>query len=121
MRIVIAALLLYAATGHAQDEAEPSKTLAPGKGVELATARCVICHDATHITRTKLSRGEWEFSIKNMIERGAPVAPAEIAPILEYLSTYYNRDVAAPAATAATVATADGGGDPVANLLNANA
>ena len=84
----------------AQDEPAP-KNLTPGPGVEITTARCVICHDATHITRTKLSRGEWEFNIKNMIERGAPIAPNEIAPILEYLSTYYNRDKAAPASAAA--------------------
>ena len=90
MRLFVATLLLLVGAASAQDEAEPAKTLAPGKGVELTTARCVICHDATHITRTKLSRGEWEFNIKNMIERGAPIAPAEIAPILEYLSAYYN-------------------------------
>lgn len=85
MRVIAVAILIAAGTAWAQDP-EPSRTLAPGKGFELTTARCVICHDATHITRTKLSRGEWEFSIKNMIERGAPIAPNEIAPILEYLS-----------------------------------
>ncbi len=116
MRLFVATLLLLVGVASAQDEAEPAKTLAPGKGVELTTARCVICHDATHITRTKLSRGEWEFNIKNMIERGAPIAPAEIVPILEYLSAYYNREVAPPAAAASA-----GSGDPMANLLNANA
>ena len=118
-RAVGVALLLAACVAcnrAGAQESEPSKTLTPGKGVELTTARCVICHDATHITRTKLSRGEWEFSIKNMIERGAPIAPNEVAPILEYLSLYYNRDVAAPAPAAST-----GSGDPIANLLNANA
>ena len=89
--------------------------MTPGKGIELTTARCVICHDATHITRTRLSRGEWEFSIKNMIERGAPIAPHEIAPILEYLALYYNRDVAPPAPVAVV------SGDAVSNLLNTNA
>jgi cytochrome c len=99
MRRLVVALLLCAGVTqgrvHAQEEEAP-RTLTPGKGVELATARCVTCHDAQHITRAKLSRGEWEFNIKNMIERGAPIAPNEIAPILEYLSTYYNRDVAPP-------------------------
>ena len=117
-RRVLFAALLIAASGFigAQEEPAPSRTLTPGKGVELTTARCVICHDAQHITRTKLSRGEWEFNIKNMIERGAPIAPNEIAPILEYLATYYNRDVAPPAPAAGPTA-----GDPVTNLLNANA
>jgi cytochrome c len=114
-RFVSLVLLLAACgTACAQEEA-PARTLIPGKGVELTTARCVICHDATHITRTKLSRGEWEFNIKNMIERGAPIAPDEIAPILEYLALYYNRDVAPPAPAAAA------GGDAITNLLNSNA
>lgn len=119
MKRVAAALVLILGVAHAQqpDEPEPPRTLTPGKGVELTTARCITCHDAQHITRTKLSRGEWEFNIKNMIERGAIIAPNEIAPILEYLATYYNRDAAPPPA----VATASAGGDGVANLLNANA
>ena len=116
-RAVWVALLLAAGTARAQD-AEPSRTLTPGKGVELTIARCVICHDAQHITRTKLSRGEWEFNIRNMIERGAPIALAEIAPILEYLATYYNRDAAPPPPAAST---SKGSGDPMANLLNTNA
>ena len=117
MRAVLPVLWLAVSLAHAQDP-EPSRTLAPGKGVELATARCVICHDATHITRTKLSRDEWDFSIKNMIERGAPIAANEIAPILEYLSLYYNRDSPAPQPAAVSTASS---GDAVSNLLNANA
>jgi|GEM_PF-814774 len=110
-------LLLLAGLVHAQqaDEPEPPKTLTPGKGVELTVARCVTCHEATHITRTKLSRDEWEFNIKNMIERGAQIAPNEIAPILEYLATYYNRDAPPPPAAAASE------GDAITKLLNANA
>src|SRR5262249_3779635 len=123
---VVMAMVAIAAAGMvapsvAQD-AEPSKTLIPGKGSALTTARCATCHDAQHITRTRLSRGEWEFNIKNMIERGAPIAPAEVPLILEYLATYYNRDSPAPPPDpdAASYGT-DGGGDPVQRLLNANA
>ncbi len=101
----------------AQD-AEPPRTLMPGKGVEITTEKCVLCHDAQHITRTKLSRGEWEFNIKNMIERGAPIKPEEIPPILEYLATYYNRDSAPLAAEASAPAES---GDAVSRLLAANA
>ena len=110
MRGVIAVLTLMAGCSgwvEAQDEPSAPKFLTAGPGVEITTARCVLCHDATHITRTRLSSGEWEFNIKNMIERGAPIAPAEIAPILEYLATYYNRDKAPPPAQPAA-ATAMG-------------
>ena len=113
---------MVCAVALAQD-ADPPKTLIPGKGSDLTTARCATCHDAQHITRAKLSRGEWEFSIRNMIERGAPIAPVEIPVILEYLATYYNRDSAAPSAdpAAAGFGMDAGGGDAVQQLLNANA
>jgi len=103
-------------------EDEAPRTLTPGKGSDLATARCATCHDARHITRTRLSRGEWEYNIKNMIDRGAPMAPNEISIILEYLATYYNRDAPAPGPDPATASFGmSAGGDPVQQLLNAHA
>lgn len=122
----IAAVIALAAAAlpSPAQEAEPAKTLVPGKGSDLTTARCATCHDAQHITRARLSREEWEYNIHNMIERGAPVAPHEIPIILEYLATYYNRDRAAPppdpsAASYGFEAPADAG--PVARLLTTHA
>src|SRR5262245_24668505 len=91
------------APSSAQQDDAP-RNLTPGKGSELTTARCATCHDARHITRTRLSRGEWEYNIKNMIDRGAPIAASEIPIILEYLATYYNRDSPAPAPDPAAAA-----------------
>ena len=103
-------------------EPEPSKTLTPGKGSDLTTARCATCHDAQHITRARLSRGEWEYNIKNMKERGAPMEPAEIPVILEYLTAYYNRDSAPPEPDPSAAGFGMGAdASPVAKLLNANA
>ena len=86
-------------------EIAPPRSLAPGQGADLTMARCGICHDITHITRAKLSRGEWEDNVRNMVERGAPIPPGDIPVIVDYLSTYYNRDVAAPGAGAVTAST----------------
>jgi sulfite dehydrogenase len=106
-----------AITPLAAQEPEAPRTLMSGKGAELTTSRCVICHDAQHITRAKLSRDEWAFNVKNMIERGAPITPEEVQPIVDYLATYYNRDVAPPVADAAAPATED----PAQKLLTTNA
>jgi cytochrome c len=84
----------------AQQDA-PSKTLLPGPGAALTMAKCSICHDITHVTRSKLTRDEWDDNIKVMIARGMPIEPPEIAIVLDYLATYYNRDKPPPAATAA--------------------
>ncbi len=102
----------------AAQEAEPAKFLTPGKGSDLATARCGICHDVTHITRARLSRGEWQDNVRNMIERGAPIDPAEVPSIIDYLATYYNRDSEPPPPAPAAAAS---GGDPVQRLLANNA
>lgn len=120
-----AAVVLFAAYGAAisplsAQEAAPSHTLTPGKGADLTMARCALCHEITHVTRAKLSRGEWQDNVRNMIERGMPIAPEEIPIVVDYLATYYNRDAAAPApdpsAAAETAAQ-----DPVQRLLADNA
>ena len=120
--IVLAQGWVVTAPAFAQDPA-PANTLTPGKGSDLTTARCATCHDITHVTRSRLSRGEWEYNVKNMIERGAPIAPAEIPVILEYLAAYYSRDTEPPPPNpaAAGAGMADAGQDPVAHLLTANA
>ena len=81
----------------AQDVAAPT-TLIPGKGASLTMAKCSLCHDITHVTRTRLSRAEWEDNIKVMIARGMPIEPSEIPIVLDYLAAYYNRDAPPPAA-----------------------
>lgn len=124
-----AAVCLLGASGTAvaplaaQEEIAPSKTLTPGKGSELTTARCVICHDATHITRSRLSRAEWEDNIQVMIKRGMPIAPDEIPVVVEYLATYYSHAAppAAESVSAASSAPAAPAEDPVQKLLTTNA
>jgi len=100
-------------------EAAPSKTLLPGKGADLTMQRCAICHDITHVTRSRLSRDEWEDNIKVMIARGMPIEPHEIPIVVEYLATYYNRDKPPPAAEAPSEQPA-GSAAPIAGVLAAN-
>jgi hypothetical protein len=99
--VITAVMLAIGGAAIAQlsaQEAAPALTLTPGKGADLTMARCALCHEITHITRARLSRGEWQDNVRNMIERGMPIAPDEIPIVVEYLATYYNRDSAAPAA-----------------------
>lgn len=93
--------------------------LIAGPGSTLTESKCIICHELAHITRAQLSRGEWADNLHNMRERGAPLTDAEMAVILDYLATYYDRERPAPAPSADTLAA--GGDDPVQRLLNANA
>ncbi len=93
--------------------------LISGPGSTLTENKCKICHELQHIRRAPLSRGEWADNLRNMKERGTPMDEAEIAVILDYLSTYYNREKPAPAPAPDTLA--GGGDDPMQKLLNAHA
>jgi cytochrome c551/c552 len=92
--------------------------LIPGPGSTLTENKCKICHELEHIRRTPLSRGEWADNLRNMKERGTPMNDAEMATILEYLATYYNRDKPAPAPGADSLLSNQ---NPVEKLLAANA
>jgi len=107
------AALLAASAGAQEDR------LISGPGSTLTENKCKICHELQHIRRAQLSAGEWADTIKNMIERGAPINAGEMQVILTYLATYYNRDKSAPPPSADTLAA--GGDDPVQKLLNAHA
>lgn len=97
--------------------AQNPDTLISGPGSTLTENKCKICHELQHVRRTPLSRGEWADNLRNMKERGTPMDEAEMAIILDYLSTYYSRDPAPPPAPD----TLAGGGDPFQKLLNAHA
>lgn len=61
----------------------------PGPGADLTQAKCSLCHDITHVTRTRQDRAAWEETLRTMISRGAPLTPDEVKTITEYLSKNY--------------------------------
>jgi cytochrome c551/c552 len=109
----LSALLFLALAGAASAQDK----LVPGPGSTLTENKCKICHELQHIRRQPLSRGEWVDNLRNMKERGTPMTDAEMQVILEYLSTYYNRDKPAPPPSTDTLAA---GGDSVQALLERN-
>ena len=108
----LSVLLFLASTALAQDK------LISGPGSTLTENKCKICHELQHIRRSPLSRGEWADNLKNMKERGTPMTDAEMATILDYLATYYNREKPAPPEGPDTLLS---GGSPVEKLLATNA
>lgn len=102
----------FCAAAFSQDK------LISGPGSTLTENKCKICHELQHIRRTPLSRAEWADNLRNMKERGTPMSDAEMAVILDYLSTYYSRN---PAPPPAPDTLAGGGEDPMHKLLNDHA
>src|SRR5258706_3886900 len=117
LRRELGAAALAVATLICAAQAQDPEKLTSGPGATLTAQKCQICHELGHVTRSRLSRGEWADNLKNMRERGAPLTDAEVEVIVGYLAAYYGRDPA-PAPAPDTLAAT--GNDPIAKLLADN-
>lgn len=71
--------------------AETAK-LQPGPHLDLATARCLICHSADYIATQppNLPRTTWAAEVAKMKKvYGAPIADEDVEPLTEYLAKTY--------------------------------
>jgi hypothetical protein len=91
MGAVAASLLLIGLVvgGTAGLPVAQTSPLPPGKHAELVIGRCVICHSLEIVTQQRQDRAGWEAIVDRMIAYGAPIAPEEKGPILEYLATHF--------------------------------
>jgi sulfite dehydrogenase (cytochrome) subunit B len=80
-------------TGAMGDES--AVRLAKDPGSDLVRARCAICHSLDYIPMNSpfMTRTGWEAEVRKMIKMmGAPVAEAEVAPIVDYLAAHYGAE-----------------------------
>lgn len=80
-----------------QSATAAQQDLPPGKGVELANAKCVTCHEADLIVAQRLSKQGWTREVEKMIRWGAAVNDAEKAILVDYFSEHFAPRKAAPA------------------------
>lgn len=66
-----------------------SQDLPPGKGVELANAKCVTCHEADLIMAQRLTKQGWTREVEKMVRWGAVVSDAEKEVLVEYFSANF--------------------------------
>lgn len=93
-----AASVVHAASVKIELPAETA-TLKKAPGVELATQQCLVCHSAEYIAmQPTLPRKYWEGAVAKMQQKfGAPVAPGDVAAIVDYLAKNYGAEKAASA------------------------
>jgi hypothetical protein len=73
---------------------EETFQLKPGAGKDRVVRNCIICHSLDYIAMNAkvMDRKGWQTVINKMIQvMGAPVPPAHVPEILEYLSTHYSK------------------------------
>lgn len=86
-RWLLTALVLAPFAGRSQ--APPP--LPDGPGRELVERTCGQCHSLETVLRSRLSRGQWEARIDEMIAKGARLSDEEIDVVADYLGSHFGR------------------------------
>lgn len=88
--LLIATVVLMLVPAFTQNQKPENKgwddLLPPGAGRESVTTTCVTCHGLKTVVIARKSQPEWAKAVNDMIQRGAPVFPDEIEPLVQYLS-----------------------------------
>lgn len=92
MKSWIMLMSLFIAGQALADESDIKLKNGPGK--KLVSANCAMCHSLDYITMNSmlLDRKGWEKTVDKMINvMGAPINPDDVAPMVNYLTTYYGK------------------------------
>lgn len=98
--LLIAISLFALAPAFTQNQKPENKgwddLLPPGPGREIVTTDCVTCHGLKMVVLGRKSQPDWAKAINDMIQRGAPVFPEEIEPMVQYLSKSFPANLPKP-------------------------
>jgi competence ComEA-like helix-hairpin-helix protein len=75
--------------------------LPDGKGKDTVVKVCVNCHGAEEFTALHQSKGSWTAVVDDMVGRGATGSDEELAVVVDYLATYFGKQVNVNKATVA--------------------
>jgi quinoprotein glucose dehydrogenase len=65
---------------------EPDGQLPPGAGRRIVQADCTLCHGLDAITRSRFSRAGWQTTVRDMMNRGAPLTRTQYRTVVDYLA-----------------------------------
>lgn len=88
-RILFSTFLLISSGGPAAAQSPPAPAANSGEAVVRRVCG-TVCHDFEHVITVGRTRPQWEATVENMIGRGARATSAEVAAILEFLSSKYS-------------------------------
>jgi hypothetical protein len=60
-------------------------SLPPGRGEELVSTRCALCHDLEKVVSVTRTKADWESVTDNMVQRGMKATPEEVQTMIAYL------------------------------------
>lgn len=106
----LAALMAAAAPLNAQVVEGRAVKLPPGAGGNLVGVACSQCHALTAITHLRQGRRAWRDELYVMILRGAQVQPADVDPMVTYLTAHFGPGVPYPGQPGPPVTLPEGSG-----------
>jgi len=89
--LVFCVMVLAAALGQEWQLPKETAKFKPGRGAELATSNCLLCHSADYVsTQPPLTRAAWKATVEKMRAKyGAPIATNKLDDLVNYLSSAY--------------------------------
>ena len=102
--------VLAAAAAPALAQAPNDPFLPAGQGRDLVVQVCTSCHPARTFGQIREGEAAWRYQVYDMIMHGAQMAPADIEPVVKYLSTALGPGVPLPGPPPAPVMLPDGQG-----------
>lgn len=81
----VASVLLLDVGGVYSSRAWSQDLFPEEQGRETLFLVCVQCHSLSRITGVKMTAADWEFTLYDMISRGAPVHQKDIKNLKKYL------------------------------------
>jgi glucose dehydrogenase len=69
-----------------QPEAGANGRLPAGAARRLVQRDCTLCHGVDTITRSRFSRAGWQTTVRDMMNRGAPLTEAQYRAVVAYLA-----------------------------------
>lgn len=85
----VASLVAILAPHAIGQGASSSSTLPSGALQQKAQQACLGCHDAKIISQQQLDKKMWTKEMDKMIRWGAPVAPADRGPLIDYFADHF--------------------------------
>lgn len=60
--------------------------LPPGAGRRIVQQDCTLCHGIETVTRSRFSRTGWQATVRDMMNRGAPLTAPQYDTVVDYLA-----------------------------------
>jgi mono/diheme cytochrome c family protein len=89
--VALAVLLSGCPRSEAHDRGAPPEAISTD-GRAIVSGACLSCHSDVILAQQRLTEAQWSKVVTKMVGWGASLEPAEVGPVVAYLSATYGPD-----------------------------